>query len=150
MLICTVCSEIGHGWRLEARAVQYAISLTLLLLGLVRRRVEHHVLLAAVGRVVNALEIEFLDGALRRFHEIPLVVVVHLTALHALHRLVNAVHRQLALLVVHGDELVARVLRHVHEGLALVVVLRDGCPAGGHAWVHAHQVGRDHWDLLII
>ena len=72
--------------------------------------------------------------------------MVSLPALHALHGMVDTVHCELALLVFNGDELVARVLRHVHEGLG---VLKSG-HARRHTRIHGDQVSRDHLDFLLV
>lgn len=79
-----------------------------------------------------------LSDPLRRLDQCSLIVIV------ALHRVVDAMHRQLILahgpLVFGGGrKVVPRVLGHVHLGLVFLQ-RRD---RGGERRVHAHQVGRD-------
>ena len=60
------------------------------------------------------------------------------------HRVVDTVHRQLALLLVNGAaEFVPRVLGHVHERL----VVLQGTDTRRQTRIHANQVRRYHLHL---
>lgn len=96
MLIRIVSSYTwyANAIRLEARAVQHAeISLSLLLFCLVWGRVKHNVFLSTYSRLINTLKIKFLiTRTLRRFNQVSLVMVIHLSTSYALHWLIDAVH----------------------------------------------------------
>ena len=71
------------------------------------------------------------------------------TTTNTLHRLINAVHSKFVFLVVNGDVLIARILRHVHVALTLIVFLSDSYSVLGHLRIHVYQVCRDYRDLLV-
>lgn len=100
-----------------ARTVQYCvIPLDFLLLCLLGRRLENHLVLQLLF-IILQVKLGYFSttlDALGRLDQVPLIVRV------AHHGVVNTVHRQLALLLVHGPELVPRVLRHVHERLVVL------------------------------